>query len=110
MIHMILAYLTLFCAGFAIFFGIYHYRINPKHAFDLPLEWIHIVFYFAFFILFETIHRLTQRRNLEFESVRLKNHCKVSSRTREITVKEFYSRIKQGEALCILDEYVLDIS
>ena len=37
--HKIIAWLVLLSGFCAIPYGIYFYRINPKHASDVPLEW-----------------------------------------------------------------------
>lgn len=41
-IHKGLAYLIMIAGFGAIYTGVYDYRSNPKHPFDLPLEWIHL--------------------------------------------------------------------
>jgi len=92
--HKIIAYFVILTAAVAIFFGIQHYRRSPKHPFDLPLEWIHAAFFIAILALLETIHRLCQRRNAEFESVKLRHEAKRAARATEISIRDFRARIK----------------
>ena len=66
--HKICAYLTILSGVLAVFFGIYFYRINPKHPSDVPLEWIHIGFYFLIFLVIEVRYRLSLQKNLKLGS------------------------------------------
>jgi heme A synthase len=55
--HIIVAYTIIVVALFAIWFGIYDYRTNPKHDFDFPLEWVVIFFAILTFVIIELIYQ-----------------------------------------------------
>lgn len=54
--HKIFAYLLLLLSQGALATGMHFYRINPKHASTIPLEWIHLVTMAGVVALFEYRH------------------------------------------------------
>jgi hypothetical protein len=56
MAHKILAYLILLSGFGAVAFGIYFYRINPKHASDVPLEWIQMGIFGSVLLICELVY------------------------------------------------------
>ena len=56
--HKLLAYSAILFAALAASFGIYHYRVSPKHPFAFPLEWVHASCFIVILVASESIYRL----------------------------------------------------
>lgn len=54
--HKIFAYLVLLISQGALASGMQKYRINPKHASDVPLEWLHLAIMAVVVALLEYRH------------------------------------------------------
>lgn len=98
--HKIAAYLVILSAYCAIYYGILFYRQNPKHPSDFPLEWVQVVTVALVVVVLELVYRLYCLREKEFDD----------SNVPHITLEDFKARVKNGEKLVILDQFVLDVS
>ena len=99
--HRVIAYLVLLSAFLAVYYGIYEYRIKPAHPSNFPLEVVQIVLLIFVLLTLELLYLFCV----------LKDEIPFDGEDAPIiSVQEFSARVKQGEQLVILDEYVLDVS
>ena len=98
--HKIIAYLVILSAFCAVYYGILFYRQNPKHASDFPLEVVQVVCLSVVIVTLELFYRVCCLKEKEFDDAEVKS----------FSLEEFKSRVKRGEKLVILDQYVLDVS
>jgi len=99
--HKVFAYLIILSATLALFSGIQHYRLKPKHYTAAPLEWFHVMLMVFLFIAAEIAWRMIFL--YEGEYVGDKKDLVL------IPIEKFNSRVQAGEKLVILDDLVLDI-
>ena len=81
--HKIFAYLLLLVSQGALATGMHFYRINPKHASTVPLEWIHLVAMAAVVAVLEYRHQLSLSEQEPFS-------CNTSA---TITLDDFSARL-----------------
>lgn len=99
--HRVVAYLIILSAFLAVYYGIYEYRMNPAHPSTFPLEVLQIVLLISLLVILEALYILCVIKDeIPFDG----------EDAPIISTQEFRARVKQGEKLCILDEYVLDVS
>ena len=64
--HKICAYSLMAVALFAVWFGIWDYRHNPKHLYDLALEWI-VVAPIVLFVTIEVFYQKSLSEETKYE-------------------------------------------
>jgi len=91
-VHKICAYSLIAVALVAIWFGIWDYRHNPKHLYDLALEWI-VIAPIVLFLILEVVYQ----RNLNEEN-KYEMTTKVEDASQNVimTMSEFQKRVANG--------------
>ena len=100
--HKIFAHCVTLLGNLACASGIYYYRTNPKHSFNFALEWLSLGFFVFLFLSAEVLYQKYLLAETAFDPEgQFKNKI--------ISIKEFDERVKTGEKLVVLDDYVLDV-
>ena len=99
--HKTFAYLVLLLSQGALATGMHFYRINPKHASDVPLEWIHLGIMAIVVAVLEYRHQVGLNGEVPFRR---------NMDTHTLSLHDFEARVQKGEKLVILDDLVLDVS
>jgi hypothetical protein len=66
-VHWFFAYLIIILGIGAVVSGIHFYRINPAHASDIKLEWIHLTLYVLILVTLEVLYRKSLSPQVQFE-------------------------------------------
>jgi hypothetical protein len=64
--HKCFAYFVILMATGGIITGIYRYRVNPKHASNVVLEWIYLSYFIVAVFVIEIIYRKLMKNGNRF--------------------------------------------